>query len=172
MMHRTRITLVSMLSVCLLGAQAWDAQAEAEAESDPKAFPTDERLRDLELKLHENVQTCIKRSSGGGPYCDTSERQRLERSFPFRGTRQYVRQYYLPLDTKSLFKTRDELRETSKVARSERDYWVDTPRPAGELTKEMLQAELTLVDKELDVRKRKGKNAMRDLTRDLERMVK
>lgn len=134
------------------------------------AYPVDERFRELETKLTENAQECLERSSGGRQ-CATTERQKLERSFPFRGTRQYVRQYYLPQDTKQLLRIRDELRTSQERARSEHDFWIETPRPAGELTKEMLSFELGLIEKELDTRKRKGRTELRNATRDLKRVL-
>lgn len=143
----------------------------AAAADEPPAYPIDERFRDLEIKLSENAKACVEHSDAGGPYCERSERNKLERRFQFRGTREYVRQYYLPQDTKELLTTRDELRDQQKAARSQKDYWVDSPRPPGELTKEILSFELNLVDKELENRKRKGRNAIRDATRDLKRVL-
>lgn len=142
----------------------------AAADESP-SYPIDERFRELESKLTENTHACEERSNGGGRTCETSERQKLERSYPFRGSRQYVRQYYLPQDTKALLTKRDELRSQQKTARSQQDFWIDSPRPAGELTKEMLSFELGLIENELEVRKRKGKNALRDATRDLKRVL-
>lgn len=148
---------------CILVCWMCSAQAE-------DSYPVDERFRELETKLTENTHECVERSSGGRQ-CATSERQKLERSFPFRGTRQYVRQYYLPQDTKQLLRTRDELRTSQGRARSQQDFWVDAPRPAGELTKEMLSFELGLIEKELETRKRKGRTELRNATRDLKRVL-
>lgn len=140
--------------------------------SETTEYPIDDRQKSLELKIQENVTLCIERSPGSRAInCEAIERQRLERECPFRGTRQYVRQYYLPLETQELLKVRDELKKQQPLARSQRDFWVDAPRPAGELTKEVIGAELGQIATELEQRKRKGQNAFRNMERDLKRVL-
>jgi hypothetical protein len=131
-------------------------------------YPIDPKFAQVEEKLSEEVSAC----TNGRSLCERTARSRLEREFPFRGSRKYVQTYYLPMSTLELLGVRKELLAQGDSARSQRDFWVDNPRPPGELTREMIRAELQLVDAELKKRNGGGARAVQDLTHDIGKIFK
>jgi hypothetical protein len=134
-------------------------------------YPTDDRLRIFETTLQENVRTCMERPSTQA-LCTAVYKQRLQRQYPMRGTRQYFHDYYLPMTTPQLIALRDQLQDQQHRARSQRNFWIDNPRPPGELTQEMLGNELVLVDQELQKRQHQSTQSIQALQRDLKRIIK